>query len=64
MIYAEGAATESFHAGDIGISAITDQAREEMFAIFPELRSNPNAYGDTARPCLKRHEARLLQPCG
>lgn len=64
VIYAEGAATESFHAGDIGISAITDQAREEMFAIFPELRSNPNAYGDTARPCLKRHEARLLQPCG
>jgi Ca2+-binding RTX toxin-like protein len=64
VIYAEGAATESFHAGDIGISAITDQAREEMFAVFPELRSNPNAYGDTARPCLKRHEARLLQPCG
>ena len=64
VIYAEGAATESFHAGDIGISAISDQAREEMFSIFPELRSNPNAYGATARPCLKRHEARLLQPCG
>lgn len=64
VIYAEGAATESFHAGDIGISAISDQSREEMFTIFPELRSNPNAYGATARPCLKRHEARLLQPCG
>lgn len=64
VIYAEGAATESFHAGDIGISAISDQAREEMFSIFPELRSNPNAYGATARPCLKRHEAKLLQPCG
>jgi Ca2+-binding RTX toxin-like protein len=64
VIYAEGAATESFHAGDIGISAISDQSREEMFSVFPELRSNPNAYGDTARPCLKRHEARLLQPCG
>ena len=64
VIYAEGAATESFHAGDIGISAISDQSREEMFSVFPELRSNPNAYGGTARPCLKRHEARLLQPCG
>lgn len=64
VIYAEGAATESFHAGAVGLSAISDQAREEMFAVFPELRSNPNAYGDTARPCLKRHEARLLQPCG
>ncbi|MGX0975067.1 Ca2+-binding RTX toxin-like protein [Roseovarius sp. MBR-51] len=64
VIYAEGAATESFHAGAVGLSAVSDQAREEMFAVFPELRSNPNAYGDTARPCLKRHEARLLQPCG
>jgi hypothetical protein len=32
-----------------------------MFSVFPELRSNPNAYGQTARPCLKRHEAQLLQ---
>ncbi|SFO37073.1 Ca2+-binding protein, RTX toxin-related [Roseovarius lutimaris] len=62
VIYADGAATESFHAGDIGISAISDQSREEMFSIFPELRANPNAYGRTARPCLKRHEARLLRP--
>ncbi|WP_417726050.1 Hint domain-containing protein [Roseovarius sp.] len=63
VIYAEGAATESFHAGNIGMSAISAQAREELFAVFPELRSNPNTYGETARPCLKRHEARLLHPC-
>jgi hypothetical protein len=63
VIYANGAATESFHAGDIGLAAISDQSREEMFRIFPELRSHPEAYGPTARPCLKRHEARLLQPC-
>ncbi|WP_138936121.1 Hint domain-containing protein [Roseovarius arcticus] len=62
VIYADGAATESFHAGDVGISAISDQSREEMFSIFPELRANPNAFGKTARPCLKRHEARLLLP--
>ena len=60
VIYADGAATESFHAGDVGISAISDLSREEMFSIFPELRANPNAYGKTARPCLKRHEAQLL----
>ena len=62
VVYADGAATESFHAGDVGISAISDQSREEMFSIFPELRSNPNAYGKTARQCLKHHEARLLLP--
>jgi len=64
VIYAEGAATESFHAGDVGLAAISDQSREEMFRIFPQLRSHPESYGPTARPCLKRHEARLLQPCG
>jgi len=60
VVYAEGAATESFHAGDGGISAISEQSREEMFTIFPELRSNVEAYGDTARLCLRKHEARLL----
>ncbi|MCZ4351232.1 Hint domain-containing protein [Roseovarius aestuarii] len=62
VIYADGAATESFHAGDVGISAISDQSREEMFSVFPELRANPNAYGRAARQCLKPHEARLLLP--
>lgn len=62
VIYADGAATESFHAGDVGISAISDQSREEMYSVFPELRANPNAFGRTARQCLKPHEARLLLP--
>ena len=62
VIYADGAATESFHAGDVSISAISAQSREDMFSTFPELRANPNAYGKTARPCLKRHEAQLLLP--
>ncbi|SEL03867.1 Ca2+-binding protein, RTX toxin-related [Roseovarius nanhaiticus] len=62
VIYANGAATESFHAADAGISAISDKSREEMFSIFPELRANPNAYGKTARQCLKSHEAQLLLP--
>ena len=60
VIYAEGAATESFHAGDMGVAAISDKAREEMFSIFPQLRSDPAAHGDTARTCLKVHETRAL----
>ena len=62
VIYAEGTATESFHAGDVGLSAIEGGARDELFAIFPELRSHPESFGPTARPCLRRHEARLLMP--
>ncbi|QQA43993.1 Hint domain-containing protein [Pelagovum pacificum] len=60
IIFAEGAPTESFHPGHIGLSGVTDAAREEMFSIFPELRAEPNRYGDTARRCLKRHEALIL----
>ena len=60
LIYAEGAITESFHPGDVSLTAITDPAREELFALFPELRSNLGGYGSTARRCLRKHEAILL----
>lgn len=60
IIYANGAATESFHVGDVGLDAVGAQAREEIFSLFPELRSDTSQYGSTARFCLKAHEARLL----
>lgn len=60
VVYAEGAATESFHPGDVGLTAVSDPAREELFALFPELRTNVNGYGQTARRCLKKHEIELL----
>ncbi|MGR3271295.1 Hint domain-containing protein [Thalassococcus profundi] len=60
VIYAEGAATESFHAGVQGIASLSDASREDLFAAFPALRSSPGSYGDAARLCLKAHEARLL----
>ncbi len=60
IIYAEGAATESFHAGDVGLGALTDAGRDEVFALFPDLRSLRGAAGQTARRCLKRHETLLL----
>ncbi len=61
VIYADGIASESFHAGDVGLSAIEEAAREELFAIFPELRSAGGKHRVTARTCLKKHEAELLQ---
>tara|TARA_R110002051_G_scaffold33923_3_gene75513 strand:- start:13898 stop:19153 length:5256 start_codon:yes stop_codon:yes gene_type:complete len=60
VVYAEGAATESFHPGDVGLTAISDPARDELFTLFPALRTNANGYGQTARRCLKRHESDLL----
>lgn len=61
VIYADGAASESFHPGEEGLGGITVAAREELFSLFPELRSNPMGYGTTARRCLKKHEAHMLR---
>jgi len=60
VIYANDAATESFFPGDEGLGALSDRARQEVFDLFPELRSHAGAFGDTARLCLKAHEARIL----
>lgn len=60
VIYANGAATESFFPGDAALSALTGQSRAEMFSIFPELRSHHGAFEETARICLRAHEARVL----
>lgn len=60
VIFAEGAATESFHVSDRSLTGVADRAREELFALFPDLRALPTSHGDTARKCLRAHEARLL----
>lgn len=60
IIYADGIGTESFYAGDMALGAIDAPAREELFTIFPELRTAPGHHRDTARSCLRRHEAQLL----
>lgn len=60
VIYANGAPTESFHPTDRSLAAVEPRAREELFAIFPDLRALPKSYGKTARRCLQAHEAELV----
>jgi hypothetical protein len=60
IVFAEGAATESFHPGGVGLAGVEDAARDELFAIFPELQADPTVYGPSARRCLKRFEAQLM----
>ena len=57
IITANGAESESLYPGDCALSALDAGGRAELFALFPELRSNPGAYGDTARTCLRGFEA-------
>ncbi|MDG1115714.1 MAG: Hint domain-containing protein, partial [Flavimaricola sp.] len=60
VILAEGAPTESFHPGELGLNGIDDAAREELFSIFPELRTNPNGFGKAARQSVRSFEAQML----
>ncbi|GHE86186.1 hypothetical protein GCM10016455_02060 [Aliiroseovarius zhejiangensis] len=62
VVFANNAATESFHPGHQGLAAIDAAARDELFALFPDLRADPCHYGDTARPVLRAFEAGAL-PC-
>ena len=60
VLISNGAATESFYPGDMSLSAIGSSARNVLFDVFPDLRANTGGYGNTARVCLKEHEAQLL----
>ncbi|MBF9060896.1 type I secretion protein, partial [Rhodobacterales bacterium HKCCSP123] len=61
VVLANGSWTESFQPGEMAMQGVDPDQREELFAIFPELRDATGraAYG-TARKILKAHEARLL----
>lgn len=60
IVFAENALSESFFPGTSALDAVGNAARDELFEIFPELRSMPDAYGPTARTCLRQHETQLL----
>jgi hypothetical protein len=60
IVWAEGCPSESFHPGTVGLSALAAPAREELFTLFPELRSDPGCNRRTARRCLRAHESHIL----
>ncbi len=60
LVFANGAPSESFFPGDSGLDTLTAKSREELFAVFPELRSDVWTYGPASRVCLKAQDARAL----
>ena len=61
VVLADGVWTESFQPGDQSLEGVGDEQREEIFELFPDLRTQVglNAY-QAARKSLKRYEAELL----
>lgn len=60
LIYADGAPSESFHPGSESVASLDNEARWELYELFPELCADPNGYGPAARKTLRRHEAHVL----
>ncbi len=60
ILGSSGCDSESFYPGRLGLDGFGDGTREEVLALFPDLRSLPSSYGPTARHVTKRHEALLL----
>ena len=60
IIFADGAASESFHPGHMAMSALDAAPRKELFEIFPELQSDTSKYGPAARKILQVTETVAL----
>jgi CshA-type fibril repeat protein len=61
VVLGNGAWTESFQPGDLTLKGMGNAQRNEIFELFPELKTDVgvNEY-QAARRTLKRHEASLL----
>jgi hypothetical protein len=61
IVFANGAASESFYPGPMALAALSAPARRELTLIFPELFTSPTdrAFGPRARPFAR---ARDLPP--
>ena len=62
VLTANGCKTESFLPGPLGLAGFEDEAREEVFGLFPDLRNIATGFGPPARVIAKRHETALLVP--
>jgi hypothetical protein len=60
IIYANDSLTESFRPGQWALDGLGDDARIEIFELFPELEKDASNYGPTAEMVLKTFEAKSL----
>jgi len=60
LVLSSGAWSESYQPGSYSLPGLEDKSRWDLFELFPELRTNPNGYGQAARQSVKRQQARLL----
>ncbi len=60
IISANGQWTESFYPGEMSMNALEEDAKAELFQVFPELETSTGEDYLMAAPCLKPFEAKAL----
>jgi hypothetical protein len=61
IVFANNAPSESFHPGEYNMGEMEAESRAEILALFPELRNDNNAFGQSVRASLNSREALLLR---
>ena len=57
IVFAEGIPSESLHPNSNSLRGVTANSRREIFTLFPELETDPDAYSPNARISLRSFEA-------
>ena len=57
VIIANGAPSESFYPGGEGLDTLSEPSREELFRLFPQLRTDANSFGPLSRTCVDAAKA-------
>ncbi|SMX43250.1 Hint domain-containing protein [Actibacterium lipolyticum] len=60
ILLAEGCGAESLYPGRTAMSSLTDDARDEVLSLFPELSVSAKSYGHLARYQLNKGEAAVI----
>lgn len=60
ILRANGLCTESLYPGSVALDGLAAKSRDEIFTIFPHLRSDPNLFGPAARYVARKREAQML----
>ncbi|NRA98545.1 MAG: Hint domain-containing protein [Rhodobacteraceae bacterium] len=61
IVISDGTPSESLHPGQLDRGHVDAAAREELFSLFPSLRTETVGFGPLARPSLTVREGRLLR---
>jgi hypothetical protein len=60
MVWSNDLRSESFYPAAPVLDQVSAEVRQELLALFPDMRALPNCYGKSARLTLKSYEALLL----